>query len=183
MQLKIKFILLCALVIAFVAPQALAVSPRGPAAEGSAAAKPALPPAPAPRVLGEQAPEPAEPSDNGKLILVDLATQTLSYFDSTTLVGSFKISSGTHNSTPTGEYSIVKKLPAVHYKGANYDYPNTKWNLLFKPGKPGYNLYIHGAYWHNNFGHPMSHGCVNVSYANMEVLYNWADVGTRVVIQ
>jgi lipoprotein-anchoring transpeptidase ErfK/SrfK len=45
------------------------------------------------------------------------------------------------------------------------------------------NYYIHGAYWHHNFGHPMSHGCINVAYANMEGLYNWADVGTPITIE
>lgn len=61
--------------------------------------------------------------------------------------------------------------------GTTYNYPNTKWNLSFLP-----HYYIHGAYWHNNFGHPMSHGCVNVSYNDMEQLYNFVDVGTPVTI-
>ena len=41
---------------------------------------------------------------------------------------------------------------------------------------------IFWAYWHNKFGQPMSHGCVNVGYDNMEGLYNWADAGTKVTI-
>jgi lipoprotein-anchoring transpeptidase ErfK/SrfK len=86
------------------------------------------------------------------------------------------------NTTPKGEYSVLAKVPVIDYKGANYDYPGTKWNLRFKLQAKG-NLYIHGAYWHHNFGHPMSHGCVNVSYADMEPLYGWADVGTQVTIQ
>jgi lipoprotein-anchoring transpeptidase ErfK/SrfK len=118
-----------------------------------------------------------------KSINVDLKTQTLTYFLGTYGVGHFLISSGIKNlPTPPGEYQILKKLPTVRYKGLGYDYPNTKWNLLFKQQKAG-NLYIHGSYWHHNFGHPMSHGCVNVSYANMESLYNWADVGTKVTIK
>jgi lipoprotein-anchoring transpeptidase ErfK/SrfK len=44
------------------------------------------------------------------------------------------------------------------------------------------NLYIHGAYWHNKFGQPVSGGCVNVPYSVMEELYNWTDVGTKVTI-
>ncbi|PIY62567.1 hypothetical protein COY93_02865 [Candidatus Uhrbacteria bacterium CG_4_10_14_0_8_um_filter_58_22] len=44
--------------------------------------------------------------------------------------------------------------------------------------------YIHGAYWHNLFGKArVSHGCVNVGYADMERLYWWAQVGTRVVVE
>jgi lipoprotein-anchoring transpeptidase ErfK/SrfK len=34
---------------------------------------------------------------------------------------------------------------------------------------------LHGAYWHDNFGHTMSHGCVNIASANAEKLYEWAD--------
>ena len=43
----------------------------------------------------------------------------------------------------------------------------------------GYGL--HGAYWHNNFGTPMSHGCVNLSVDDARWLYEWASVGTKVV--
>ena len=43
----------------------------------------------------------------------------------------------------------------------------------------GYGL--HGTYWHNNFGTPMSHGCVNLSQGDAAWLYNWAPVGTKVV--
>jgi len=39
---------------------------------------------------------------------------------------------------------------------------------------------LHGAYWHNNFGHPMSHGCVNMKIADAEKIYYWTNpnVGT-----
>ncbi len=117
-----------------------------------------------------------------KTIRVDLKTQTLEYSFASTTLDSFKISSGLkYTPTPVGTFTILKKRPVVHYGGANYDYPNTKWNLLFVQKKYGY--YIHGAYWHNKFGQPMSHGCVNVSYANMERLYNWADLNTTVIIK
>jgi len=117
-----------------------------------------------------------------KEIDVDLATQTLTYFLGQYQVGQFLISSGVKGlPTPPGQYAILKKIPSVDYKGSNYNYPNTKWNMMFKQQAAG-NLYIHGAYWHHNFGRPMSHGCINVSYANMEPLYNWADVGTKVNI-
>jgi lipoprotein-anchoring transpeptidase ErfK/SrfK len=41
---------------------------------------------------------------------------------------------------------------------------------------------LHGAYWHNNFGHPMSHGCINERIVDAKTLYGWADVGTPVSI-
>jgi len=118
-----------------------------------------------------------------KRIVVSLKAQNLQYFLGGYKVGEFKISSGLKRTpTPPGEYEILKKLPFVTYKGSDYFYPNTKWNLMFKKQRPG-NLYIHGAYWHNSFGTPRSHGCINVSYKNVEVLYSWADVGTKVVVE
>ncbi|MBI2268559.1 MAG: L,D-transpeptidase [Candidatus Blackburnbacteria bacterium] len=38
---------------------------------------------------------------------------------------------------------------------------------------------LHGAYWHNNFGHPMSHGCVNMRIVDAQKLYNWIDPPTK----
>lgn len=117
-----------------------------------------------------------------KLIKVDLKTQNLSYYFDDKLLESFPISSGIAQlPTPKGNFKILDKVPSKNYRGVGYYYPDTKWNLHFTTGN--YRYYIHGAYWHNNFGHPMSHGCVNVSYANMEKLYNWANVGTDVEIK
>lgn len=118
-----------------------------------------------------------------KQIIVSLDDQDLVYLEGTKVIGEFKISSGVASMpSPVGEFSVLIKKPVVNYIGATYRFPNTKWNLEFKAHAGG-NYYIHGAYWHNNFGHPMSHGCINVSYANMEGLYNWADEGTKVTIQ
>jgi lipoprotein-anchoring transpeptidase ErfK/SrfK len=39
---------------------------------------------------------------------------------------------------------------------------------------------LHGAYWHNNFGTPMSHGCVNLPLDMATFLFNWAPLGTMV---
>jgi lipoprotein-anchoring transpeptidase ErfK/SrfK len=41
---------------------------------------------------------------------------------------------------------------------------------------------LHGAYWHNNFGYPMSHGCVNLPVELAEFLYGWAPLGTPVLV-
>ena len=82
--------------------------------------------------------------------------------------------------TPVGSFTVLDKVPSKNYGGTNFSYPNTKWNLHFTT--QGLRYYIHGAYWHNKFGQPMSHGCVNVSYGNMERLYNFAQAGTSVEI-
>ncbi|MBF8280917.1 MAG: ErfK/YbiS/YcfS/YnhG family protein [Candidatus Magasanikbacteria bacterium] len=120
-----------------------------------------------------------------KKIVVSIKTQTLSYYLGDQKLGEFKVSTGVKGwDTPKGQFKIDRKLP-VHvygYKGGPFYYPNTKWNLRFAVVKGG-GLYIHGAYWHNNFGKKMSHGCVNVSYKDMAGLYEWADVGTKVIIE
>lgn len=123
----------------------------------------------------------AEPVKREKKITVDVATQHLEYYFDDILFGSFPISGGVASMpTPKGEFTVLDKVPVKHYGGADFDYPNTKWNLHFTTKQLRY--YIHGAYWHNNFGKPMSHGCVNVSYENMKPLYWWAQVGTKVFI-
>lgn len=58
-----------------------------------------------------------------------------------------------------------------------YDLPNVPNVMYFYQGYS-----IHGAYWHNNFGYQMSHGCVNAPLAAAEWLYNWASIGTPVTM-
>jgi len=119
-----------------------------------------------------------------KKIETNLASQSLKYFFGSVKLDEFKISGGLNNTpTPIGEFSVITKRPVVWYKGLGYNYPNTKWNLMFKRGA-GLNYYIHGAYWHNDFGKPKSHGCINVAhnYEYMGRLYDWAEEGTSVII-
>lgn len=117
-----------------------------------------------------------------KTIRVSTKEQRLRYYTGEYLVKEIKVSTGLPKTpTPKGEFKIDLKLPVHLYKGANYYFPNTKWNMRFKYHKGG-SYYVHGAFWHNAFGTPRSHGCVNVAYADMEGLYNWTPMGTRVII-
>ena len=61
--------------------------------------------------------------------------------------------------------------------GPGYRLPNVQWVQYFV----GANA-LHGTYWHHNFGHPMSHGCVNLTNKDARFLYNWAPYGTPVVV-
>lgn len=118
-----------------------------------------------------------------KLIRVNLNEQTLAYYFNDIELEKFLISSGIASMpTPRGKFSVLDKVPNKTYGGVGYNfyYPNTRWNLHFTTQR--LQFFIHGAYWHNNFGQPMSHGCVNVSYAQMERLYNFTEVGTEVEI-
>ncbi len=61
-----------------------------------------------------------------------------------------------------------------------YDLPNVPYVMFFYNDdvdkSEGFSL--HGAYWHNNFGHPMSHGCVNMRIVDAKALYDWVDPPT-----
>ncbi|OGL88974.1 hypothetical protein A3I45_03400 [Candidatus Uhrbacteria bacterium RIFCSPLOWO2_02_FULL_53_10] len=117
-------------------------------------------------------------------IRVDLSEQHLyAYQDGVRLID-FPISAARRPwKTPTGEFSIMRKLPIHTYRWFDragnllYNLPNVEYNLEFTP-----HIYIHYAYWHNNFGRPMSHGCVNAPYDGIKWLYEWANVGTPVVV-
>ncbi|MFA6227970.1 MAG: L,D-transpeptidase family protein [Patescibacteria group bacterium] len=120
-----------------------------------------------------------------KFITVNLADQLLTYWQDGKWLGDFLVSTGKASTpTPTGEYNIYLKRPKVtmswYYGPANpwnYFLPNVPWVASFKGPYT-----IHGTYWHNNFGHPMSHGCVNMKTPEAKIIYDWVDIGTPVII-
>lgn len=114
-----------------------------------------------------------------KRVEVNLTNQTLTYFSYNKPLATIPVSTGVYYTpTPKGNFNIKSKVPVIRYTGVNYDFPNTKWNLSFLP-----HYYLHGAYWHNQFGiRPMSHGCVNISYKDVEKMYNFLDVDVAVKI-
>lgn len=120
-----------------------------------------------------------------KYIEVNLTEQRLYAYEKGQLIKTFLVSTGIKKyPTPEGVYSILAKIPKKDYEWSygenhpdNYDIKDVQWNLRFAS-----TLYIHYAFWHNNFGHVMSHGCVNVNKVNAEWIYNWADLGAPVVI-
>lgn len=122
-----------------------------------------------------------------KLIKVNIKDFKLNYYFGNKLLDSILVSTGKKSTpTPTGNFQILDKVPLKNYGGGNYNfyYPNTKWNLHFATAKNKLRYFIHGAYWHNFFGiKNVSGGCVNVRYNDMERLYNFAQVGTKVIIE
>ena len=77
--------------------------------------------------------------------------------------------------TVTGQYRVYVKYRYADMAGPGYylaDVPNVMY--FYK----GYGL--HGTYWHNNFGTPMSHGCVNLTIPDSQWLFDFASVGTLV---
>ncbi len=107
---------------------------------------------------------------------VSLSKQTLYAYEGDTIVRSFLVSTGVRQfPTVTGQYHIYVKYLYTLMHGDGYYLPNVPYTMYF------YKSYgIHGTYWHHNFGHPMSHGCVNMYTPDAEWLYYWASVGTLV---
>ncbi len=119
---------------------------------------------------------PPTPSSAGKLILVDLSAQRTYAYENGVLLREFVVSTGLPGTpTVTGDYAIYVKYRYARMIGPGYDLPNVPYVMYFYRG---YGL--HGTYWHNNFGRPMSHGCVNLRTSDAEWLFNWAPVGTTV---
>lgn len=109
-----------------------------------------------------------------KWIEISLSEQKLRAWEGNKVVIEFPVSSGLWYPTPKGEFSIWYKTKAQGMKGGSqdlgtyYNLPNVPNNMFFYQG-----FAIHGAYWHNNFGHPMSHGCVNSPLASAAQLFEW----------
>jgi lipoprotein-anchoring transpeptidase ErfK/SrfK len=120
----------------------------------------------------------ALPARKGKWIEVILAEQRLIAWDDGRAVLSTSISSGTRR-TPTvrGSFKIYRKYVRQRMTGPGYNLPNVPYVMYFKGSYA-----LHGTYWHNNFGRPMSHGCVNLPTGTAGWLYEWAPKGTTVVV-
>lgn len=123
---------------------------------------------------------PAAPEqiDETRWIDVDLSEQTLRAYENGAIVQTYLISSGLPATpTPTGQFRIWIKLRTDDMAGAGYYIEDVPWVMYFYQG---YGL--HGVTWHANFGHRMSHGCVNQPNAMAEWLFSFAEVGTLVNI-
>jgi len=128
----------------------------------------------------------SRPAGANKWIDVNLSRQYLVAFEGNQVIWSGAVSSGrAGHETPTGTYSIFSKLVSDDMRGPDPDQPNGEY---FQPDVPwvmyfaGGGYAIHGVYWHNNFGTPMSHGCVGLPVGSANFIYNWAPIGTTIVI-
>ncbi len=109
---------------------------------------------------------------------IDLSDQYLFAWEGTNQTFTAVISTGKPK-TPTnpGIYTIQRKYPQDRMRGADYDIADVPNVLYFDRGYA-----IHGAYWHNNFGTPVSHGCINLPINNAQWLFEWTKIGTPVII-
>ncbi|NWG34510.1 MAG: L,D-transpeptidase family protein [Chloroflexi bacterium] len=112
-----------------------------------------------------------------KLIVVDRQTQMVTAFEGERLVFSQRCSSGARGTeTPQGEFRTYHKGPAVHMTNQGdaleniYNLPGVPWCSFFTSAGHA----LHGAYWHNDYGRPRSHGCVNLPSDAAKFLYRWS---------
>ena len=131
-----------------------------------------------------------------KLIEVNLTTQRLVAHERGRVVFQTSVSSGIpgggdpgpkglSTTTPNGSFSVLDKMPAKHMGYSfwgdtatgnlladvdNYVLPGVPWTCFFTPVGHAF----HGTYWHENFGTPMSHGCVNMRTSEANWLFRWA---------
>jgi len=122
-----------------------------------------------------------------KRIDVNLATQTLRAFEydkeifkamvSSGIPSGFRGPNGLSTKTPEGEFHILDKMPAKHMGNGNlfadvddYELPGVPWTSFFTQQGHAF----HGTYWHENFGTPMSHGCINMRTEEAKWLFMWA---------
>lgn len=111
---------------------------------------------------------------------VNLSTQYLTAYENGQSVYEVYVSTGAEQwPTVTGQFRIwlrydMQTMDGTHL-GFDYNVTNVPHVQYF------YKDYaLHGAYWHNNFGTPVSHGCVNLTTYDAEWLYNFAGIGTLV---
>lgn len=122
-----------------------------------------------------------------KRIVVDRSEQKLYAYEGEELFMEEAISTGLDlTPTPRGTFTVFKKTPSRYMQGPlpgissdYYDLPGVPWNLYFTEAGGA----IHGTYWHDNFGQKWSHGCVNLPPEKARQLYDWAPLGTTVVVQ
>lgn len=111
-------------------------------------------------------------------VSIDLSTQRLIAWKGNRAVYAVIVSTG-KASTPTrlGTFRIQTKYRTARMTGPGYDVPDVPYTMYYDGG-----MAIHGAYWHNKFGTPVSHGCTNVAVNHAKWLFEWASVGTPVIV-
>ena len=113
---------------------------------------------------------------------VNLSTETLTVTENGNVVDSWAISSGREGfATHTGSFAVNWKLETQNMgntdltKAPFYYQPDVKWIMYFNGDEA-----LHGVYWHNSWGTPMSHGCVGMPEWRAEWLFDWSPQGTEV---
>ncbi|MEW6716057.1 MAG: L,D-transpeptidase [Chloroflexota bacterium] len=122
---------------------------------------------------------------NRRWIEINLFEQTITVYENNQLIFATLASTGLPGWwTRPGLFRIYKKLVTTSMQGAFeadrsdfYYLQDVPWSMYFDQERA-----LHGAYWHDGFGYPRSHGCVNLSPGDSHWLYNWAHAGDWVYV-
>jgi len=128
---------------------------------------------------------PIHPEVEDKLVVINLIDQSLVCLEEGREVYYCRISSGPKlntNSksggewaTPLGKHTIWRKLVSVHMtggtSGGGYDLAGIGWTTLFASK----GMAIHSTFWHNSYGTPQSHGCVNCMPEDALWIFRWTN--------
>ena len=114
-----------------------------------------------------------------KHIHVDTRTQSVTAFEDDKVVLVARCSSGgSGTKTPLGAFQTFHKGSTIHMTndgasgaGHGYDLPGVPWVSFFT----GTGDSFHGTYWHNDYGRPRSHGCVNLTPSDAKFIYRWTN--------
>ena len=151
--------------------------------------------------FAELTPIAPEVPQEDKRIEVDLANQWIQCYERDRLVYTARVSTGARLDggdywTPPGEFTTFRKRGSRHMAAGNlasgYDLPGVPWVSYITPE----GISFHGTYWHNDFGAPRSHGCINMTPQSAKWLFRWthplvpthldelwSEVGTQVIIR
>ncbi|MEJ5313276.1 MAG: L,D-transpeptidase [Anaerolinea sp.] len=125
---------------------------------------------------------PISPEVENKKIVVNVTRQTLSCYEGNREVHFCRVSTGAKFdaegnpvdkwSTPLGPHPIYRKLMSLHMSGETTgDYTAVPWTCFIT----GEGVAVHAAYWHNDFGLPRSHGCINASPEDAKFIFRWTN--------
>ena len=126
---------------------------------------------------------PINPDVENKRIVIDVGRQQMHCYEGSTEVYFSRVSTGALYdylgnkvdawATPFGTHPIWRKLMSLHMSGGTtgggWDLPGVAWTTLFV----GSGVAIHSTFWHNNYGVPMSRGCVNVRPDDAKWVFRW----------
>lgn len=132
---------------------------------------------------------PEAPVKEGKVIFVSLATQRLYAYENGTSLFSYPVPVTTgksNHATVTGEFQIFQKSTDFTMRSPFPDEPYTLFVKYWMPFYSGYGL--HDAPWRGSFGGQEftqngTHGCVNMREVEVAKIFEWAPVGTKVIVQ
>ncbi len=129
------------------------------------------------------------PGANERWVLVSIGQQRVIAHEGTNSVLSDACSTGAayKGLSSKGIFAIDRRVPNEVMDSTTIGYPkgHPKYyrleNVLYTQYYNGGEA-LHYAWWHNNFGQPMSFGCINLRLNTAKWLWDWANFGTRVVV-